>query len=73
MVDGSNKSLFRPDEESDPILRKGIPLHKSFQKADVLTTICTVAQSAFTSVINQDTVRSQTLSYTEKSILPSSG
>ena len=36
MVDGSNESLYRPDEESDPILRKGIPLQKSFQKVDVL-------------------------------------
>ena len=36
MVDGSNESLYRPDEESDPIWRKGIPLQKSFQKVDVL-------------------------------------
>ena len=35
MVDGSNESLYCPDEESDPILRKGIPLQKSFQKVDV--------------------------------------
>ena len=35
MVDGSNESLYHPDEESDPILRKGIPLQKSFQKVDV--------------------------------------
>ena len=34
MVDGSNESLYRPDEESDPILRKGIPMQKSFQKVD---------------------------------------
>ena len=35
MVDGSNESLYRPDEESDAILRKGIPLQTSFLKVDV--------------------------------------
>jgi len=36
LVDGSNESLYHPDEESDPILWKGIPLQKSFQKVYVL-------------------------------------
>ena len=35
VVDGLNESLYRPNEESDTILRKGIPLKKSFQKVDV--------------------------------------
>ena len=37
MVDGSNESLYYPDEELDPNLRKGIPLQKSFEKVDVLS------------------------------------
>ena len=32
MVDGSNESLYYADEELDPILQKGIPLLKTFQK-----------------------------------------
>ena len=39
VVDGSNESLHRPDEESDLILRKGIPLQKSFQKVDVQSDV----------------------------------
>jgi len=35
VVGGSNESLHCPDEESDPILRKGIPLQISFQKVEV--------------------------------------
>ena len=31
-----SKGVQGPDEESDPILRKGIPLQKSFQKFDVI-------------------------------------
>ena len=36
MVDGSNESLYYPDEESDLNLRTGTPLQKSFEKVDVL-------------------------------------
>ena len=32
LVDGSNKSLEKPDEEIDPELRKGSPLQKSLKK-----------------------------------------
>ena len=35
MVDGSNESLYNPDEELDPNLRRGIPFQKSFEKVDV--------------------------------------
>ena len=35
MVDGSNESLYYPDEELGPNLWKGIPLQKSFEKVDV--------------------------------------
>ena len=45
MVDGSNESLYRPDEESDPILRKGIPLQKCYQKLDVHTVHFTVCDA----------------------------
>jgi len=37
LVDGSNESLYHPDEESDPILRKGIPLQKNVKIIDVTT------------------------------------
>ena len=36
MVDG-DESLYYPDEELDPNLRKGTPLQKSFEKVDVLS------------------------------------
>ena len=39
MVDGSNESLYYPDEELDPNLRKGLPLQKSFEKFDVWKVI----------------------------------
>ena len=32
VVDDSNESLYYPDEELDPNLRKGLPLQKSFEK-----------------------------------------
>ena len=35
LVDGSNESLYHPDEESDPNLRKGIPLQKNLKIIDV--------------------------------------
>ena len=35
MVDGSNESLYYPDEELDPNLWKGTPLQKIFEKVDV--------------------------------------
>ena len=31
-----NECLYHPDEESDPILRKGIPLLKSLELVDVI-------------------------------------
>ena len=34
---GSNESLWYPNQEFDPTLRKGTPLQKSFQKVDVKT------------------------------------
>ena len=33
--DGSNESLYHPDEESDPNLQKGIPLQKNLKIIDV--------------------------------------
>ena len=35
VVDDSRESLHHPDEESDPALRKGIPVLKSFRIVDV--------------------------------------
>ena len=39
MVDGSNESIYYPDEELDPNLWKGIPLQKSFEKVDVQSAL----------------------------------
>ena len=39
VVDGSNESLYHPDEESDPNLRKGIPLQKNLK---IINVICTI-------------------------------
>ena len=36
VVDGSNESLYYRDKELDPILEKGIPLLKTFQKVDAI-------------------------------------
>ena len=36
MVDGSNETLYYPDEESGLNLRTGTPLQKSFEKVDVV-------------------------------------
>ena len=35
VVDGSNESLYQPDEETGPILREGIPLLKSWKILNV--------------------------------------
>ena len=35
MVDGSNESLYHPEEEFDPNLRTGIPLQNSSEIVDV--------------------------------------
>ena len=37
LVDGSTESLYHLDEESDLILRKGIPLLKSLRIVDIST------------------------------------
>ena len=36
LVDGSNESLYHPDEESDPYLQKGIPLQKNLKVIEAL-------------------------------------
>ena len=35
VIDGSNESLYYPDEELDPNLQLGTPLQKSFEEVDV--------------------------------------
>ena len=40
VVDGSNESLYYPDEELGLNLRTGTPLQKSFEKVDVCDESC---------------------------------